>query len=107
MTVNTVLFLETKSVLAALKDSGAASELYPPNSATASRSCWTSIFPKTFLTSSSAEKMCNAQAVAGRAAACHQATPCHQGETLYIGDSTVDAETAQKAEWILQASRMA
>ena len=57
MTVNTVLFLETKSVLIALKIPAPASESSPPNSATASRNYWTSTFPKTFWTSSSAEKM--------------------------------------------------
>ena len=66
MTVNTVLFLETKSVLAALKDSGARIGIISTKfryriKELLDRSIFlirTSIFPKTFLTSSSAEKMC-------------------------------------------------
>ena len=52
MTVNTVLFLETKSVLTALKDSAPALESSRPNTDSASRNSSTSIFLKILWTSS-------------------------------------------------------
>lgn len=58
MTVNTVLFLETKSVLAALKDSGARIGIISTKFRYRIKELLDQHFPKTFLTSSSAEKMC-------------------------------------------------
>lgn len=58
MTVNTVLFLETKSVLAALKDSGARIGIISTKFRYRIKELLDQHFPEDFLTSSSAEKMC-------------------------------------------------
>ena len=87
MTVNTVLFLETKSVLAALKDSGARiKELLDQH------------FPEDFLDIiiGGEDVQTPKPSPEGLLLAIRQ-LHATKAETLYIGDSTVDAETAQKA----------
>ena len=98
MTVNTVLFLETKSVLIALKDSGARIGIISTKFRYRIKELLDQHFPEDFL-----DIIIGGEDV-------KTPTPSPEGlllaikqlhvtkaETLYIGDSTVDAETAQKA----------
>ena len=98
MTVNTMLFPETKSVLTALKDSGARIGIISTKYRFRIKELLDQHFPADFM-----EIIVGGEDVKA-------AKPSPEGlllaikrlhvskaETLYIGDSTVDAETAQAA----------
>ena len=98
MTVNTVLFLETKSVLTALKDSGARIGIISTKYRFRIKELLDQHFPKDFMDI----------IVGGEDVKAAKPSPeglllaikrlhVSKAETLYIGDSTVDAETAQAA----------
>lgn len=98
MTVNTVLFLETKSVLVALKDSGARIGIISTKFRYRIKELLNQHFSDDFLDI----------IVGGEDVKTPKPSPegllfalkqlhATKAETLYIGDSTVDAETAQKA----------
>ena len=98
MTVNTVLFLETKSVLMALKDSGARIGIISTKFRYRIKELLNQHFPDDFLDI----------IIGGEDVKTPKPSPeglllvikqlhATKAETLYIGDSTVDAETAQKA----------
>ncbi len=99
MTVNTVLFLETKSVLTALKDSGARIGIISTKYRFRIKELLNQHFPEDFMDI----------IVGGEDVKAAKPSPeglllaikrlhVSKAETLYIGDSTVDAETAQQAE---------
>ena len=108
MTVNTVLFLETKSVLAALKDSGARIGIISTKFRYRIKELLDQHFPEDFfdIIVGGEDVQTPKPSPEGLLLAIRQ-LHATKAETLYIGDSTVDAETAQKAEWILQVSRTA
>ena len=98
MTVNTVLFLETKSVLTALKDSGARIGIISTKYRFRIKELLDQHFPEDFM-----DIIVGGEDVKA-------AKPSPEGlllaikrlhvsktDTLYIGDSTIDAETAQAA----------
>ena len=98
MTVNTVLFLETKSVLTALKDGGAQLGIISTKYRFRIKELLDQHFPEGFI-----DIIVGGEDVKG-------AKPSPEGllfaikqlrttkaETLYIGDSTIDAEAAQAA----------
>ena len=98
MTVNTVLFLETKSVLTALKDSGARIGIISTKYRFRIKELLDQHFPEDFMDI----------VVGGEDVKAAKPSPeglllaikrlhVSKAETLYIGDSTVDAETAQAA----------
>ena len=98
MTVNTVLFLETKSVLTALKDSGARIGIISTKDRFRIKELLDQHFPEDFMDI----------IVGGEDVKAAKPSPeglllaikrlhVSKAETLYIGDSTVDAETAQAA----------
>lgn len=98
MTVNTVLFLETKSVLTALKDSGARIGIISTKYRFRIKELLDQHFPEDFMDI----------IVGGEDVKAAKPSPeglllaikrlhVSKAETLYIGDSTVDAETAQAA----------
>ena len=98
MTVNTVLFLETKSVLTALKDSGARIGIISTKYRFRIKELLDQHFPEDFMDI----------IVGGEDVKAAKPSPeglllaikqlhANKAETLYIGDSTVDAETAQAA----------
>ena len=98
MTVNTVLFLETKSVLTALKDSGARIGIISTKYRFRIKELLNQHFPEDFMDI----------IVGGEDVKAAKPSPeglllaikrlhVSKAETLYIGDSTVDAETAQAA----------
>lgn len=98
MTVNTVLFLETKSVLTALKDSGARLGIISTKYRFRIKELLDLHFPEDFMDI----------IVGGEDVKAAKPSPeglllaikrlhVSKAETLYIGDSTVDAETAQAA----------
>lgn len=98
MTVNTVLFLETKSVLVALKDSGARIGIISTKYRYRIKELLDQHFPSNFMNI----------IVGGEDVKAAKPSPegllfaikqlhATKAETLYIGDSTVDAETAQAA----------
>ena len=98
MTVNTVLFLETKSVLTALKDSGARIGIISTKYRFLIKELLDQHFPEDFMDI----------IVGGEDVKAAKPSPeglllaikrlhVSKAETLYIGDSTVDAETAQAA----------
>lgn len=99
MTVNTVLFLETKSVLIALKDAGARIGIISTKYRYRIKELLDQHFPSNFMDI----------IVGGEDVKAAKPSPegllfaikqlhVTKAETLYIGDSTVDAETAQAAE---------
>lgn len=98
MTVNTVLFLETKSVLTALKDSGARIGIISTKYRYRIKELLDQHFPGNFMDI----------IVGGEDVKAAKPSPegllfaikqlhADKADTLYIGDSTVDAETAQAA----------
>lgn len=98
MTVNTVLFLETKSVLIALKDAGARIGIISTKYRYRIKELLDQHFPSNFMDI----------IVGGEDVKAAKPSPegllfaikqlhTTKAETLYIGDSTVDAETAQNA----------
>lgn len=98
MTVNTVLFLETKSVLTAQKDSGARIGIISTKYRFRIKELLDQHFPEDFMDI----------IVGGEDVKAAKPSPeglllaikrlhVSKAETLYIGDSTVDAETAQAA----------
>lgn len=98
MTVNTALFLETKSVLTALKDSGARIGIISTKYRFRIKELLDQHFPEDFMDI----------IVGGEDVKAAKPSPeglllaikrlhVSKAETLYIGDSTVDAETAQAA----------
>ena len=98
MTVNTVLFLETKSVLTALKDSGARIGIISTKYRFRIKELLDQHFPEDFMDI----------IVGGEDVKAAKPSPeglllaikrlhVSKAETLYIGDSTIDAETAQAA----------
>ena len=98
MTVNTVLFLETKSVLTALKDSGTRIGIISTKYRFRIKELLDQHFPEDFMDI----------IVGGEDVKAAKPSPeglllaikqlhANKAETLYIGDSTVDAETAQAA----------
>lgn len=98
MTVNTVLFLETKSVLAALKDSGARIGIISTKFRYRIKELLDQHFPEDFLDIiiGGEDVQTPKPSPEGLLLAIRQ-LHATKAETLYIGDSTVDAETAQKA----------
>lgn len=98
MTVNTVLFLETKSVLTALKDSGARIGIISTKYRFRIKELLDQHFPKDFMDIIVGGEDVNAAKPSpeGLLLAIRQ-LHVSKAETLYIGDSTVDAETAQAA----------
>ena len=98
MTVNTVLFLETKSVLAALKDSGARIGIISTKFRYRIKELLDQHFPEDFLDIiiGGEDVQTPKPSPEGLLLAIRQ-LHVTKAETLYIGDSTVDAETAQKA----------
>lgn len=97
MTVNTVLFLETKSVLAALKDSGARIGIISTKFRYRIKELLDQHFPEDFLDIiiGGEDVQTPKPSPEGLLLAIRQ-LHATKAETLYIGDSTVDAETAQK-----------
>lgn len=98
MTVNTMLFLETKSVLIALKDGGARIGIISTKYRYRIKELLDQHFPSNFMDI----------IVGGEDVKAAKPSPeglllaikqlhVDKAETLYIGDSTVDAETAQAA----------
>lgn len=98
MTVNTVLFLETKSVLLALKDAGAFIGIISTKYRFRIKELLDQHFPGSFFNI----------IVGGEDVQAHKPSPegllfaikqlhATKAETLYIGDSTVDAATAKAA----------
>lgn len=98
MTVNTVLFLETKSVLVALKDSGARIGIISTKYRYRIKELLNQHFPDDFLDIiiGGEDVKTPKPSPEGLLLAIKQLHTT-KAETLYIGDSTVDAETAQKA----------
>ena len=98
MTVNTVLFLETKSVLAALKDSGARIGIISTKFRYRIKELLDQHFPEDFfdIIVGGEDVQTPKPSPEGLLLAIRQ-LHATKAETLYIGDSTVDAETAQKA----------
>lgn len=98
MTVNTVLFLETKSVLIALKDSGARIGIISTKFRYRIKELLDQHFPEDFLDIiiGGEDVKTPKPSPEGLLLAIKQ-LHVTKAETLYIGDSTVDAETAQKA----------
>ena len=98
MTVNTVLFLETKSVLMALKDSGARIGIISTKFRYRIKELLNQHFPDDFLDIiiGGEDVKTPKPSPEGLLLAIKQ-LHATKAETLYIGDSTVDAETAQKA----------
>ena len=96
--VNTVLFLETKSVLAALKDSGARIGIISTKFRYRIKELLDQHFPEDFLDIiiGGEDVQTPKPSPEGLLLAIRQ-LHATKAETLYIGDSTVDAETAQKA----------
>lgn len=98
MTVNTVLFLETKSVLIALKDAGANIGIISTKFRYRIQELLNQHFPSDFLDIIIGGEDVKAAKPSpeGLLLAIKQLR-VNKAETLYIGDSTVDAETARAA----------
>ncbi len=98
MTVNTVLFLETKSVLIALKDAGARIGIISTKYRYRIKELLDQHFPANFMDIIIGGEDVKAAKPSpeGLLLAIKQ-LHASKAETLYIGDSTVDAETAQNA----------
>ena len=99
MTVNTVLFLETKSVLIALKDAGARIGIISTKYRFRIKELLDQHFPGNFMDIIVGGEDVKA-AKPSPEGLLYAIKQLHvtKAETLYIGDSTVDAETAQAAE---------
>lgn len=98
MTVNTVLFLETKSVLAALKDAGARIGIISTKYRYRIKELLDSHFPAHFMdiVVGGEDVKAAKPSPEGLLLAIKQLR-VSKAETLYIGDSTIDAETARAA----------
>lgn len=98
MTVNTVLFLETKSVLIALKDAGARVGIISTKYRFRIKELLDQHFPTNFMDIIvGGEDVKNAKPSPEGLLSAIKQLHTTKAETLYIGDSTVDAETAQAA----------
>ena len=98
MTVNTVLFLETKSVLVALKDSGARIGIISTKYRYRIKELLDQHFPANFMNIIvGGEDVKTAKPSPESLLFALKQLHATKAETLYIGDSTVDAETAQAA----------
>lgn len=98
MTVNTVLFLETKSVLIALKDAGARVGIISTKYRFRIKELLDQHFPPNFMDIIvGGEDVKNAKPSPEGLLLAIKQLHTTKAETLYIGDSTVDAETAQAA----------
>ena len=98
MTVNTVLFLETKSVLTALKDSGARIGIISTKYRFRIKELLDQHFPEDFMDIIvGGEDVKTAKPSPEGLLLAIKRLHVSKAETLYIGDSTVDAETAQAA----------
>ena len=98
MTVNTVLFLETKSVLTALKDSGARIGIISTKYRFRIKELLNQHFPEDFIDIIvGGEDVKTAKPSPEGLLLAIKRLHVSKAETLYIGDSTVDAETAQAA----------
>ena len=98
MTVNTVLFLETKSVLTALKDSGARIGIISTKYRFRIKELLDQHFPEDFIDIIvGGEDVKTAKPSPEGLLLAIKRLHVSKAETLYIGDSTVDAETAQAA----------
>ena len=98
MTVNTVLFLETKSVLVALKDSGARIGIISTKYRYRIKELLDQHFPANFMNIIvGGEDVKTAKPSPEGLLFALKQLHATKAETLYIGDSTVDAETAQAA----------
>ncbi|WP_300700152.1 HAD-IA family hydrolase [Bacteroides sp.] len=98
MTVNTVLFLETKSVLIALKDAGARIGIISTKYRYRIKELLDQHFPTNFMDIIvGGEDVKNAKPSPEGLLLAIKQLHTTKAETLYIGDSTVDAETAQNA----------
>lgn len=98
MTVNTMLFLETKSVLIALKDAGARIGIISTKYRFRIKELLDQHFPTNFMDIIvGGEDVKNAKPSPEGLLFAIKQLHTTKAETLYIGDSTVDAETAQAA----------
>lgn len=98
MTVNTVLFLETKSVLIALKDAGARIGIISTKYRFRIKELLDQHFPTNFMDIIvGGEDVKNAKPSPEGLLLAIKQLHATKAETLYIGDSTIDAETAQAA----------
>lgn len=98
MTVNTVLFLETKSVLVALKDSGARIGIISTKYRYRIKELLDQHFPINFMDIIvGGEDVQKAKPSPEGLILALKKLHATKSETLYIGDSTIDAETAQAA----------
>lgn len=98
MTVNTVLFLETKSVLVALKDTGARIGIISTKYRYRIKELLDLHFPTNFMDIIvGGEDVKEAKPAPEGLLFAIKQLHASKNETLYIGDSTVDAETAQAA----------
>ena len=98
MTVNTMLFLETKSVLIALKDAGARIGIISTKFRFRIKELLSLHFPDNFMDIIiGGEDVKTAKPSPEGLLLAIKQLHVTKAETLYIGDSTVDAETAQAA----------
>lgn len=98
MTVNTMLFLETKSVLIALKDAGARIGIISTKFRFRIKDLLDQHFPDNFMDIIiGGEDVKTAKPSPEGLLLAIKQLHATKAETLYIGDSTVDAETAQAA----------
>ena len=98
MTVNTVLFLETKSVLTALKDSGARIGIISTKYRFRIKELLDQHFPEDFIDIIvGGEDVKTAKPSPEGLLLAIKRLHVSKTDTLYIGDSTIDAETAQAA----------
>lgn len=98
MTVNTMLFLETKSVLIALKDAGARIGIISTKFRFRIKDLLDQHFPANFMDIIiGGEDVKTAKPSPEGLLLAIKQLHATKAETLYIGDSTVDAETAQAA----------
>lgn len=98
MTVNTMLFLETKSVLIALKDGGARIGIISTKYRYRIKELLDQHFPSNFMDIIvGGEDVKSAKPSPEGLLLAIKQLHANKAETLYIGDSTVDAETAQAA----------
>jgi len=99
MTGNTVLFLETKSVLTALKDAGASIGIISTKYRYRIKELLEQHFPSDFFNIIiGGEDVTAAKPSPEGILLALKQLHCTRAETLYIGDSTVDAETAKAAK---------
>ena len=99
MTVNTMLFLETKSVLIALKDAGARIGIISTKFRFRIKELLSLHFPDNFMDIIiGGEDVKTAKPSPEGLMLAIKQLHVTKAETLYIGDSTVDAETARQQE---------